>query len=207
MTNLESAEFNQLYCELSSKDKDIFKDITIRLLKVNFLLRRINSEMYLFILSHKDMFILFFQYINFDFIVREDKELAYIKSNDEKLSKNLTKNETICLLVLRLLYQRKIDEVSLSNDIEITIKELQDQLFAVGFDSNNDRVKKSILNDMLRTFKQHNIVYYNDQDTNLDNTIITIYPSIEVAMDFKEMEQILIRLESLSNGEEADLDA
>ena len=31
MTNLESAEFNQLYCELSSKDKDIFKDITIRL--------------------------------------------------------------------------------------------------------------------------------------------------------------------------------
>ena len=207
MTNLESAEFNQLYCELSSKDKDIFKDITIRLLKVNFLLRRINSEMYLFILSHKDMFILFFQYINFDFIVREDKELAYIKSNDEKLSKNLTKNETICLLVLRLLYQRKIDEVSLSNDIEITIKELQDQLFAVGFDSNNDRVKKSILNDMLRTFKQHNIEYYNDQDTNLDNTIITIYPSIEVAMDFKEMEQILIRLESLSNGEEADLDA
>ena len=153
------------------------------------------------------MFILFFQYINFDFIVREDKELAYIKSNDEKLSKNLTKNETICLLVLRLVYQRKIDEVSLSNDIEITIKELQDQLFAVGFDSNNDRVKKSILNDMLRTFKQHNIVYYNDQDTNLDNTIITIYPSIEVAMDFKEMEQILIRLESLSNGEEADLDA
>lgn len=207
MTNLESAEFNQLYCELSSKDKDIFKDITIRLLKVNFLLRRINSEMYLFILSHKDMFILFFQYINFDFIVREDKELAYIKSNDEKLSKNLTKNETICLLVLRLLYQRKIDEVSLSNDIEITVKELQDQLFAVGFDSNNDRVKKSILNDMLRTFKQHNIVYYNDQDTNLDNTIITIYPSIEVAMDFKEMEQILFRLESLSNGEEADLDA
>ena len=153
------------------------------------------------------MFILFFQYINFDFIVREDKELVYIKSNDEKLSKNLTKNETICLLILRLLYQRKIDEVSLSNDIEITIKELQDQLFAIGFDSNNDRVKKSILNDMLKTFKQHNIVYYNDQDTNLDNTIITIYPSIEVAMDFKEMEQILIRLESFSNGEEADLDA
>lgn len=208
MTNLESTEFNQLYCELSEKDKDIFKDITIRLLKVNFLLRRINSDMYLFILSHKDMFILFFQYINFDFIVREDKELAYIKSNDEKLSKNLTKNETLCLLILRLLYQRKIDEVSLSNDIEITIKELQDQLFAVGFDnSNNDRVKKSTLNEMLRTFKQHNIVYYNDQDTNLDNTIITIYPSIEVAMDFKEMEQILIRLESLSNGEDADLDA
>ncbi len=207
MTNLESTEFNQLYCELSTKDKDIFKDITIRLLKVNFLLRKINSEMYLFILSHKDMFILFFQYINFDFIVREDKELVYIKSNDEKLSKNLTKNETICLLILRLLYQRKIDEVSLSNDIEITIKELQDQLFAIGFDSNNDRVKKSILNDMLKTFKQHNIVYYNDQDTNLDNTIITIYPSIEVAMDFKEMEQILIRLESFSNGEEADLDA
>ncbi len=205
MTNLESSEFNRLYCELSERDKDIFKDITIRLLKVNFLLRRINNDMYLFVLSHKDMFSLFFEYVNFDFILREDKELAYIKSNDEKLSKNLNRNETLCLLVLRLLYQKKIDEVSLSDDIEITINELQNQLFAVGFEgAANDRVKKSTLNEMLRVFKQHNIVFYNEKEINMDNTIIQIYPSIEVAMDFKEMAEIVNRLDMLKGGEEAD---
>lgn len=205
MTNLESTEFNRLYCELSERDKETFKDITIRLLKVNFLLRKLNQPMYLYILSHKEMFSLFFEYINFDFILREDKELAYIKSNDEKLSKNLNRNETLCLLVLRLLYQKKIDEVSLSDDIEITIKELQDQLFAVGFDgASNDRVKKSTLNDMLRVFKQHNIVYYSEKDIIMDNSIIQIYPSIEVAMDFKEMTEVVNRLDMLKGGEEID---
>lgn len=205
MTNLESTEFNKLYCELSERDKNIFKDITIRLIKVNFMLRSINNDMYLFVLSHKELFKLFFEYMNFDFILREDKELAYIKSNDEKLSKNLSRNETLCLLVLRKLYQSKIEEVSLSDDIEITFKELQDQLFAVGFEEAfNDRVKKSTLSNMLKTFKQHNIVYYNDKEMILDNATMIIYPSIEVAMDFKEMSEILTRLEMLKGGEDTD---
>ena len=69
MTNLDSTNFNRLYCELSDRDKNTFKDIVIRLLKVNFLLRKINSETYSFILSHKEMFYLFFQYLNFDFFI------------------------------------------------------------------------------------------------------------------------------------------
>ena len=40
MTNLESTEFNRLYCKLSERDKGIFKDITIRLLKVNFFIEK-----------------------------------------------------------------------------------------------------------------------------------------------------------------------
>ena len=202
MTNRDSEAFNDLYCALTDKDKVIFKDLTIKLLKVNFILRKLNEEEYLFMLSHKDLFYLFFQYINFEFILRQDKELAYIKSDEENISKALSRNETLCLLVLRLLYQKKLDEVSLSDDIEITIKELQDQLFAVGFDNqSNDRIRKGTLNDMLRIFKQHKIVYYNEKETALDNTIITIYPSIEVAMDFKELSEIVNRLDLLKRGE------
>lgn len=204
MTNIESTHFNDLYCGLSDAEKILMKNITIKLLKVNFLLRTINSDMYSFIINHKELFILFFDYMNFDFIIREDKELAYIKSNNETLISNINKNETLCLLVLRLLYQKKIDEVSLADEIEISVKELQDQLFAVNFESlSNDRVKKSTLNDMLKIFKQHNIVYYSG-DLSLDETKIIIYPSIEVAMDFKKMDEVLTRLELLKGGEDID---
>ena len=54
---------------------------------------------------------------------------------------------------------------------------------------------------MLKVFKQHNIVYFNE-DLSLDNTSITIYPSIEVVMDYKKMDEILKRLEILTGGEE-----
>lgn len=204
MTNMDSNRFNSLYCSLSENEKNRFKDITIKLLKVNFLLRLNNNDNYLFIINHKELLSLFFEYINFEFIIREDKELAYIKSNDYTLINRINKNETLCLLVLRLLYQEKLDIVSLSDQIEITIKELQDKLFSVGFDNqNNDRVKKSTLIEMLKTFKQHNIIYYNG-DLSLDNTTIEIYPSIEVAMDFKQMNEVITRFEMLKGGEDSD---
>ncbi len=200
MTNNDSIRFNNLYCELKEKEKDIFQTITMKMLKVNFLLRKVDNDKYVFILQHKELFELFFEYLNFSFMIKEDKELAYIKSNDDSLVTRLKKNETLCLLILRLLYQQKLEEVSLSSYIEITVKELQDQLFAVDFEKqSNDRVKKSKLNEMLITFKQHNIIYYKD-DLAFDNTIIEIYPSIEVAMDFNKMEEILNRLDLIKGG-------
>lgn len=204
MTNSESTRFNELYCLLSESEKTMMKNVTIKLLKVNFLLRITNKEMYSFIINHKELLSLFFEYMNFDFNIREDKELVYIKSNDDTLISNITKNETLALLVLRLIYQKKIDEVSLADEVETTIAELQNQLFSFNFDSqNNDRVKRSTLREMLQIFKQHNIIYYKD-NLALDDTVITIYPSIEVAMDFKEINEILTRIELLKGGDDID---
>lgn len=204
MTNSESTRFNELYCLLSESEKTMMKNVTIKLLKVNFLLRITNKEMYSFIINHKELLSLFFEYMNFDFNIREDKELVYIKSNDDTLISNITKNETLALLVLRLIYQKKIDEVSLADEVETTIAELQNQLFSFNFDSqNNDRVKRSTLREMLQIFKQHNIIYYKD-DLALEDTVITIYPSIEVAMDFKEINEILTRIELLKGGDDID---
>ena len=204
MTNSESTRFNELYCLLTEAEKTMMKNVTIKLLKVNFLLRRTNKEMYSFIMNHKELLSLFFEYMNFDFNIREDKELVYIKSNDDTLISNITKNETLALLVLRLIYQKKMDEVSLADEVETTIAELQNQLFSFNFDSqNNDRVKRSTLREMLQIFKQHNIIYYKD-DLALDDTVITIYPSIEVAMDFKEINEILTRIELLKGGDDID---
>lgn len=204
MTNVESMRFNELYCSLSEAEKTMMKNVTIKLLKVNFLLRKTNKEMYSYINNHKELLSLFFEYMNFDFNIREDKELVYIKSNDESLISNISKNETLALLVLRILYQKKVDEVSLADEVEITIAELQNELFSISFEQQaNDRVKRNTLREMLLIFKQHNIIYYKD-DLALDDTVITIYPSIEVAMDFKDINEILTRYELLKGGDDID---
>ena len=204
MTNVESMRFNELYCALSEAEKSMMKNVTIKLLKVNFLLRKTNKEMYSYINNHKELLSLFFEYMNFDFNIREDKELVYIKSNDESLISNISKNETLALLVLRILYQKKVDEVSLADEVEITIAELQNELFSISFEQQaNDRVKRNTLREMLLIFKQHNIIYYKD-DLALDDTVITIYPSIEVAMDFKDINEVLTRYELLKGGDDLD---
>lgn len=201
MTNRECNEFNNLYRSLSEEEKRMFADVTMKLLKVNFILKTINSEIYMFIYNNEDILKHFFSFMNFQFILRKDKELAYIKVLDDKSISRINKNETICLLTLRLLYQDKLNEVSLSDDVEITVKELQDKLFSVGFNGVTEKVKKTIFVEMLRTFKQHNIIYYKD-DLSLDNTRIIIYPSIEVVMDFKEIDEIIKKLETFEGGED-----
>ena len=199
MDNLKCNEFNRLYNALTDNERDKFSIIALKLIKVNFLLRIKNLDYYLFILQHKELFRLYFDFINFELYVREDKEVIYIKNDNTKLGKNLTKNETLCLLVLRLLYEEKLKEVSLSNDIEVSATELQNKLYATTFDqSNNDRVKKTNLDNMLKVFRLHDIIDYKSKDLGFDNTIITIYPSIEVAMDFKEISDVINRLELLS---------
>ena len=54
---------------------------------------------------------------------------------------------------------------------------------------------------MLQVFKAHDLIYYKNDDLKYDNSTIVIYPSIEVATDFREMTDILNRLESLDRGE------
>ncbi|MCH5180173.1 MAG: DUF4194 domain-containing protein [Erysipelotrichales bacterium] len=204
MNNIDSTRFNELYCGLTENEKTTFKTFTIRMLKVNFMLQKTNNDLYIFALTHKELLSLFFEYISFDFNIRDDKGLIYIKTSDETVISRINKNETLCLLILRLVYQEKMEEVSLSDEVQITVKDLQDKLFAVGFESqSNDRVKKSTLSDMLKIFKQHNIVYYSE-DLSLDNTRIEIYPSIEVTMDFKQLEEISNRLEMLKGGDASD---
>lgn len=201
MTNRECNEFNNLYCSLSEEEKRMFSDVTMKLLKVNFILKVTSAEIYMFICNNKEVLSYFFSFMNFDFIVRQDKELAYIKSFDDKSISKINKNETICLLTLRLLYQEKLSEVSLSDDVEVTVNELQDKFFSVGFNGVAEKVKKTMFADMLRTFKQHNIIYYRD-DLSLDNTRILIYPSIEVVMDFKEIDEVIKKLESFEGGDD-----
>lgn len=205
MTNIECNLFNEKYCSLSELERTTFKNITIQLLKLNFILRINNKDSYEFLVKHKELMSLFFAFMNFDFIVKESKELVYIKSCDDSAIMRVNKNETIALLVLRLLYQEHLEEVRLDDEINVTVKELQDKLFAISFkEMTNDRVKKSTLNDMLRIFKQHNIIYYKEKDLSLDDTLITIYPSIEVVMDFKQINEIVARLDSLVKVDEED---
>ena len=201
MTNRECNEFNSLYCALSEEGKRFFSEVTMKLLKLNFILKVNNAEAYMFICNNVDILNHFFSFMNFEFIHRADKDLAYIKAIDGKPISKLNKNETICLLTLRLLYQEKSSEVSLSDDIEVTVKELQDKLFSVGFNGVSEKIKKTLFSDMLRTFKQHNIIYYKD-DFSLDDNRIIIYPSIEVVMDFKEIDEVITKIESFEGGED-----
>lgn len=198
MTNNQSNEFNNLYVALTDKEKDMFSDITLRLIKVNFIIKERLEDQYMFILTNKELFKLFFMYMNFDFYLLEHKELAYIKT--ESSINRISANETKYLLVLRLLYQlRVVDTSVLTNEIKVSeFKEKLTDLFNIIIKNNNE------LNTTLRYFKAHNIIYYKKELN--DDDFIKIYPSIEFVFDFRKFDEILIKIESFKGGDDNEVD-
>ena len=66
------------------------------------------------------------------------------------------KNESVILLLLRRFYYQKMQEVSLLDNITITLQQLHDAINATGiFDK---RINKSELKEVFRVLKRYNII-------------------------------------------------
>lgn len=205
MTDLENKEFSSDYSDLTTEKRERFSRIVRKILSVNFIVKALNHDDYVFINNNVSLFTSFFKYMDFEFYVDNIREIAYYKTDDETIGSRLNKNETIILLCLRKLYQAKLEEVSLDNEIYVSSNELNLMLSSVGFiDGFRERSKNQVLMDALRKFRNHGLIDYKVKDIAINEGYITIYSSIEVATDFRNLQEITARLDALSKGGEAD---
>lgn len=201
MTDLENKGFSNDYSDLTTDKRNEFSKIVRKLLNVNFIVKALNPTEYQFIHQNVSLFTIFFKYMDFDFYLDTTREIAYYKTTDDNIGSRLNKNETIILLVLRKLYQVKLEEVSLDNEIYITTNELHAMLSSVGYaEMAKEKAKISVLMDALRKFRNHGLIDFKAKDIMVNEGYITIYSSIEVATDFKDLVEITSRLDALSKA-------
>ncbi len=198
--------FTEQYKKLTEHDIFIFETVTKEIIKTGFIVNNISktySDYYNFIFKHPLLFQSFFNIMGFDFYDQRDKDLYYIKDQDNTYVRSINKNETIILLALRVLYEEQKETATL--DLAVTIKyaDLNQKLLDINYEHvRKDRALISYVNEGLRFLRDHNIIRY---DSSLeDNTIITIYPSIELILDFKKIDEIIKRKRALLGGELID---
>ena len=66
------------------------------------------------------------------------------------------KNESVILLLLRKFYYQKMQEISLLDDITITLQQLHDAINTTGIFGK--RINKSELKEVFRVLKRYNII-------------------------------------------------
>jgi len=200
--------FIELYEKLNTTEKNEFARIANKLLSITLLTKakEDNKKDYYFILSHKQLFIEYFSYINWEVEINEDYGVIHLNnlSNINRLNLNL--NESILLLLLRQIYQEKLKEVSLTQNILINIEELK-----VRYDSLKIRDKqldKTTLRNTIRLFKRYNLIEPLDSDYALGDTRIIIYPTILMAIKVDDIMKISEKLDSyrLGGGEDEETD-
>ncbi len=194
-------EFSKQYQELREGDKSEFSRICNKLLQVNFITKRKNGDAndYRFILGYKEVFEPFFALLDFELEIKREYEVVYIKNMSSYNHLRLKKTDSILLLILRVLFQKKKDTITLSENVEVFLYEIHDELTKIGY-LDNKRITKNELKPALVMFRNYNLIDYVDTGLH-DDCRIKIYPTILYVTNIDNMKQILNQLDNyVSDG-------
>jgi|SRR5690554_205017 hypothetical protein len=195
-------QFSENFLDLKEAEKTTFSRIVNKLLQVNLLTKRKISDAndYRFILAFKEIFEAFFLLMDFSLNIKREDEVVYITNDSLYNHLRLKKEESILLLVLRILYQRKKDFVTLDEDVEIFLHEIHSELMRIGY-LDNKRITKDKLKPTLSFLRSYNLIDYIDRGLH-DDARIKIYPTIIYVTNLESIKEVVDKLDGYMEGSE-----
>ncbi|RJX25719.1 MAG: DUF4194 domain-containing protein [Acholeplasma sp.] len=199
-------QFNDEYSTLKEGEKAIFSRITNKLFQVNYITRKKPGDTndYRFILSFKEAFESFFALTDFTLNIKREDEVIFISNDNLFNHMRLRKTESILILVIRIIYQRKKDYVTLDENVEIFLHEIHEELSRIGY-LDNKRMTKDKLKPALSFLRNYNIIDYIDRGLH-DDARIKIYPTILYITNLESIKEVVQKLEGylVSGGDESE---
>lgn len=200
MSELYVTDFCNQYLNLNEKERNLFSKLVNKLLSLNFILclREADIEDYYFITGHLTLFQAYFYLMNNELIYDTTNKVVVLQNKENYNRLNLKLNESIVLLILRLLYDELMRDISLNDKIIIRLEDIHDKLFASGLKER--RICKTELRQILALFKRYNLVDILDYDFNDDLSRICLYPSILYAVSTEDINKVCNKLNSYNRG-------
>lgn len=198
--NSYSKQFHEAFISLKEVEKQNFSRIVNKLYQVNFITRKKTSDMndYRFILAYKEIFEPFFKLTDFSLNIKREDEVIYIQNESIFNHMRLRKTESILILVLRIIYQRKKDYVTLDENVEVFLYEIHDELTRIGY-LDNKRITKNELKPALSFLRAYNMIDYIDRGLH-DDARIKIYPSIIYITNLESIKEVVSQLDQYLEG-------
>lgn len=167
--------------ELNSGQKNMFAKTCLRLLQTGFLARdkRDNKDMYYFLISYKKYFDEYFAIMNYEINLDRENGAAQLVHQDNSNVLRLNKEETVILLILRILYHQHLSDTSINDNIIISINELHEYYDSLEL---KKKINKTDLVNILRMYKKYNIIEPIG-DITKSNSKILIFPTVLLAIN------------------------
>ena len=200
-----------IYDTLSIKDKEQFKKTCNKLLSCSLICKQNEKTKkdYYFVENHRDAINEYFEVLGFELEVNKSIKAAQLVNKLGVNKFQLKLIDSITLFILRILYQEKMQELSLAQYVTIEIEEIQSRFIALGF---KDRLMdKTLLRQSLSTLKRFNIIETLDRDMTLSDSRLIVYPTIQMIARSEDITAIYEKLETykrkgVSDSEEIDGD-
>ncbi|XMB86003.1 DUF4194 domain-containing protein [Mycoplasmatota bacterium WC44] len=187
---------------LSTSNKKQFSDVANKLLSINFLVKSKpeNTNMYYFVSKNLALFNSYFKIINWELDINNDLGVISLKNTENRNRLNLKLNETITLLILRLLYEQNSDEIDLNNNVEIKVSDIHEMFAIIGLESRI--LNKKAINEILSLFRRYNLILVDNVSALGTDDILYILPSILMAVETTNILDIYKKLRSFGSNDD-----
>lgn len=193
-------DFYNYFQELTDNEKEKFSRTCNKILDKNFLIRQKDSdkEDYFFVLKNLTLFQDYFLLMDYVVIHYEADQLIALSTEGERNRIRLKRNDTIILLVLRLLYQKKSKEVTQLNQILVSTSEILDELERTSLFKK--MIPKTELISILQLFKRSSLIDFKASNLINEDSRIEIYPSLLRVVNIDDLSKLEKQLNAFNNG-------
>ena len=175
----------------SVAQKEKFRIAANKLLNHCFLLkkREDTKKDYMFVKQNLEMFVTYFELLGYDLKINEDQGVIGLVNQFGTGRVELSKYESILLLILRLLYIEKRKELATySEEVTVLMEEIREK-YAMLKIKAKPNLDKGMERNLVKVFRRYNIIQNLDSDVNQADARIIIYPSVIMAVTVENVNE------------------
>ena len=196
-----------LFEGMIQKDQDEFRRIMNRLMSTGFILRRKEQTKsdYYFILRHRSVFERYLDVLSYHMDINEEYGVIQLLNRENYNHLQLTMYESIILLILRILFDEKKRELSLT-DVVINMGDIQEKYLSMQIRS--EQIGKTVMANALKKFRRYNLIELLDGNNIREESRVLIYDSIMMAVridDIRRVSELLARYRKDGQATDAEI--
>jgi hypothetical protein len=191
----------RLILDYDEAERDLFRQAVHRLFSTSFILRGIQEDkaLYSFVVRNRDAVEAYCECAGW--ILRVDETLGVVSWKGPSPARLLlSKDDTILLVIARLLYEEKRNELSLLDFPVSTVGDIMEKYRAL----TGDQMKKTRLTDVLRRLTRLKLIRPLKGEF-IGDTQVVLYPSLAMALDSTAVQELYEKI-AADTGQAAGLD-
>lgn len=194
----------ELSDKMLQKDKEEFKRICNRLLSHCFLCKKnVNNKAdYYFVLKYRTEFQDYLSVLGYRLEINEEYGVIQLTNPQNYNRVNLKLFESIILLILRILYDEKKRELSVSDEVIINLGDIHDKFMSLQI--REKMIDKTTMSNALKLFRRFQLIELLDKNVSDEESRVLIYDSIMMAVRIEDIKQAYEKLLLYRKGKKAD---
>lgn len=182
------------------KDKDEFTRICNRLLSNCFICKRNEATRkdYYFIIKYRGEFQEYLSVLGYRLELNEEYGVVQVTNPMNYNRYNMKLMESIILLILRILYDEKKRELSISDEVIINMGDIHEKF--INLKIRDKLIDKTTLRNSISTMRRFQLVEVLDKNLSNEDSRLIIYDSILMAVRVEDIKLAYEKIDKYRKG-------